>query len=64
MKLNSIDFIYSAMNALASGTHDPETEQTLADVIEEELLAIQASLALASSRADTKYAAQAEAHVA
>jgi hypothetical protein len=64
MKPNSIEFIYSAMNALASGTHDPETEQILADVIEEELLAIQAGLVLTSSRANTEYAAHAEARVA
>ena len=63
MKPNCIEFIYSAMNALASGTHDPETEQTLADAIEEELLAIQASLVLASSRANTEYT-PAEAYIA
>ncbi len=64
MKRNSIEFIYQAMNAIASGKHDPETEQCLSDAIEEELVAIQASLVLASSRANTEYAAQAEAHVA
>jgi hypothetical protein len=46
MKSNSIEFIYEAMNALASGKHDPETEQSLSDAIEQELLAIKASLLL------------------
>ena len=46
MKRNSIEFIYQAMNAIASGKHDPETEQCLSDAIEEELLAMNASLAL------------------
>jgi len=46
MKSNSIEFIYEAINALASGKHDPETEQCLSDAIEQELLAIKASLVL------------------
>jgi hypothetical protein len=46
MKRNSIEFIYQAMNAIASGKHDPETQQCLSDAIEEELLAMNASLAL------------------
>jgi len=46
MKRNSIEFIYQAMNAIASGKHDPETELCLSDAIEEELLAMNASLAL------------------
>jgi hypothetical protein len=48
MKTNSIDFIYRAMNAIASGKHDPETEQCLAEAIEGELLEIKASLVLPS----------------
>ena len=44
MKPNSIEFIYKAMNAIASGKHDPETEQSLSDAIEEELLSMNASL--------------------
>ena len=44
MKRNSVKFIYQAMNAIASGKHDPETEQCLSDAIEEEILAINASL--------------------
>ena len=46
MKPNSIEFIYKAMNAIASRKHDPETEQCISDAIEQELLAINASLAL------------------
>ena len=46
MKPNSIEFIYKAMNAIASGKHDSETEQSLADAIEEELLTMNASLVL------------------
>jgi hypothetical protein len=46
MPTNSIEFIYQAMNAIASGKHDPETQQCLSDAIEEELLAINASLVL------------------
>jgi len=34
MKLTTIEFIYQAMNAIASGKHDPETEQCLSDAIE------------------------------
>ena len=50
MKPNSIEFIYQAMNAIASGKHDPETEQSLSDAIEEELLSMNASLVLAKWR--------------
>jgi hypothetical protein len=46
MKTSSIEFIWKAMNAIASGRHDPETEQCLSDAIEEELLAMNASLVL------------------
>ena len=46
MNPNSIEFIYKAINAIASGKHDPETEQCLSDAIEEELLLINAHLAL------------------
>jgi len=46
MNPNSIEFIYKAINAITSGKHDPETEQCLSDAIEEELLLINASLAL------------------
>jgi hypothetical protein len=46
MKPHSIEFIYKAMNAIASGKHDPETEQCLSDAIEEERLAINASVLL------------------
>ena len=64
MKPNSIEFIYKAMNAIASGKHDRETEQCLADAVEEELLAIHASLVLASWRANTGYTPGAEAQIA
>jgi hypothetical protein len=64
MKRNSIEFIYKAMNAIASGKHDPESEQCLADAIEEELLAMNASLVIASWRANTVYTPEAEAHIA
>ena len=46
MKPHSIEFIYKAINAIASGKHDPETQQCLADAIEEELLLINANLVL------------------
>jgi hypothetical protein len=46
MKPISIELIYKAMNAIASGKHDPETEQCLSDAIEEELFATNASVAL------------------
>jgi hypothetical protein len=64
MKPNSIEFIYKAMNAIASGKHDPEAEQCLADAIEEELFAIQAHLVLASWPANGGYTPEAEAHIA
>ena len=46
MNPNSIEFIYKAMNAIASGKVSPETEQCLSEAIEEELLLINANLAL------------------
>jgi hypothetical protein len=46
MNPNSIEFIYKAINAIASGKHGPETEQCLSDVITEELLVMNASLVL------------------
>ena len=64
MKLNSIDFIYQAMNAIASGKHDPETEQCLSDAIEEELLVMNASLVLATWRANTAWTPEMEAYIA
>jgi hypothetical protein len=64
MKRNSIEFIYQAMNAIASGKHDSETEQCLSDAIEEELLAINASLLLASWRETIAPTSPAEAHIA
>lgn len=64
MKRNSIEFIYEAMNAIASGKHDSETEQCLSDAVEEELLVINASLVLSSWRANVVYTPEVEAHVA
>jgi len=64
MNPNSIEFIYRAMNAIASGKHDLETEQCLSHAIEEELLAMNASLVLASWRANVAYTPEAEAHIA
>ena len=64
MKRNSIEFIYQAMNAIASGKHDPETEQCLSDAIEEELLVMNASLVLERWREITAATPQAEAHIA
>jgi len=64
MKRNSIEFIYQAMNAIASGKHDPETEQCLSDAIEEELLAMNASLALATWQQVNVPKSGAEAHIA
>ena len=64
MKLTSIEFIYKATNAIASGKHDPETEQCLSDAIEEELRVINASLVLARWRANIAPASEVEAHIA
>lgn len=64
MKRNSIEFIYKAMNAIASGKHDPETEQCLSDAIEEEILAINSRLVLAAWRTNTVCTPEAEAHLA
>jgi hypothetical protein len=62
MNLKSIEFIYKAVNAIASGKHSPETEQCLSDVIAEELLIMNASLVL--KRSPNMRTLQAEAHVA
>jgi hypothetical protein len=64
MKTNSIQFIYEAMNAIASGKHDPETEQCLSDAVEQELLAINASLVLARWHEITVSTSKLEAQVA
>jgi hypothetical protein len=64
MNPNSMEFIYRAMSAIASGKHNPETEKCLSVAIEEELLAMNASLVLASWRAKMAYTPEAEAHFA
>ena len=64
MKPNSIEFIYQAMNAIASGKHDPETEQHLSDAVEEELLAMNTNLVLERWRGITAPTSQAEARIA
>jgi hypothetical protein len=64
MKSESVQFIYQAMNAIASGTHDPETEQCLYDAVEQELLAMKASLVLARWRVITLSTSELEAHIA
>jgi hypothetical protein len=64
MKRNSIEFIYEAMNAIASGKHDSATEQCLSDAVEEELLVINAGLVLSSWRANVVYTPDVEVHVA
>ena len=64
MKRNSIEFIYQAMNAIASRKHDPETEQCLSDAIEEELLAMNASLALPTWQEVNVATSGAEARIA
>ena len=64
MKTNSIQFIYQAMNAIASGKHDPETEQCLSDAVEQELLVINASLVLATWRANTVCRPEVAVHIA
>jgi hypothetical protein len=64
MKRNSIEFIYQAMNAIASGKHDPETEQCLSDAIEEELLAMNARLALPTRQEVNVATSGAEARIA
>ena len=52
MRISSMEFIYKAMNALASHKHDPETEQCISDAIEQELLAINAQLVLGKKGMD------------
>jgi hypothetical protein len=47
MNPTSIEFIYKAMNALASRKHDPE--QCLADAIEHELLMVRGRLTMQES---------------
>jgi hypothetical protein len=64
MTSNSIEFIYQAINAIASGKHDPETEQWLSDAIEEELRAINASLVLESWLGIAVPTLQVETHLA
>ena len=64
MKPNSIQFVYQAMNAIASGKHDAETEQYLFDAVEEELLAMNANLVLERWRGITAPTSQAEARIA
>lgn len=44
MKPESMKFIYSAVNAIASGKNDALTEQRLADAIGQELIAIRSHL--------------------
>jgi hypothetical protein len=61
---NSFEFIYKAINAIASGKHDPETEQCLSDAIEEELFAINASRVLEGWRGVTATTPAAEVHLA
>ena len=64
MNPNSIEFIYQAMNAIASGKQNPEIEQCLADAVEEELLAINASLMLPRWRENNVSTPEIEAYVA
>jgi hypothetical protein len=40
--MSSAEFIYMATNAVASGRHDPETEQCRSKAIQGELLALNA----------------------
>jgi len=44
MQQHSIKFVYSAVNALASGKFDPETEERVSQAIKAELLALAAQL--------------------
>jgi hypothetical protein len=44
MQPHSMKFIYSAVNAVASGKYDRETEERVSRAIEAELLAIAAHL--------------------
>jgi hypothetical protein len=46
MKMSSVEFIYMAMNALASGRYDLETEQCMLKAIQEELLSLHAQSVL------------------
>jgi uracil DNA glycosylase len=64
MNPNSIEFIYKAINAIASGKHNPETEQCLSDAIDEELLLINANLALERPHELIVLPPQVEAHIA
>ena len=49
MKPKSMEFVYKAMNTIASRNCDPEGEQCLSDAIEQELLAIMSSLPYAAT---------------
>lgn len=40
MKTNSIQFIYQAINAIATGKYCAEIEELLSDAIEQKLLAV------------------------
>jgi hypothetical protein len=64
MKPDAIEFIYQAMNEIASGKHNPEMEQCLADAIEEELLAINAGLMLPRWRQNNISTPEIEAYLA
>jgi hypothetical protein len=44
MEPESVRFMYRAINAIASGKHDPLTEQCLADAVAQELIAIRARI--------------------
>jgi len=64
MNPNSIEFIYKVINAIASGKYDPEIEQCLSDVIEEELLLFNANLALERRHEFMVLPPLGEAHIA
>ena len=59
MRTSSIEFIYKAMNVLASRKHDPETERCISDAIEQELLALNAQSVLGHNASDFKLAVSA-----
>ena len=64
MNRSSMEFICQAMDAITGGKHDPETEQCLTDAIEEELLAMNARLVLASWHANMVCTLEVDGHIA
>jgi hypothetical protein len=60
MQLNSMKIIYNAVNAVATGKLDPETEERVSKAIKAELLAIAAHL---PAKALSELPAQSRQHI-